>query len=101
MGILLEIGVILLLVLLNGAFAMSELAIVSSRRARLTAMQRKGRTPSFRKSSRDLRWNKLGSAISNYMRTTCNSNFGGRSCLLPSLAYRLFRPSTGHAPYRC
>jgi putative hemolysin len=42
MGILLEIGVILLLVLLNGAFAMSELAIVSSRRARLTAMQRKG-----------------------------------------------------------
>ena len=42
MGILLEIGVILLLVLLNGAFAMSELAIVSSRRARLTAMQRRG-----------------------------------------------------------
>lgn len=42
MGILLEIGVILLLVLLNGAFAMSELAIVSSRRSRLMAMQRKG-----------------------------------------------------------
>lgn len=42
MGTLLEIGIILLLVLLNGAFAMSELAIVSSRRARLVAMQRRG-----------------------------------------------------------
>jgi len=37
-----ELGVILLLVLLNGAFAMSELAIVSSRRSRLQAMLRKG-----------------------------------------------------------
>lgn len=42
MGTLLEIGVILVLVLLNGAFAMSELAIVSSRRSRLMAMQRQG-----------------------------------------------------------
>ena len=38
----LELLLILLLVLLNGAFAMSELAIVSARRARLTAMQRRG-----------------------------------------------------------
>ncbi len=42
MGTLLEIGVIIVLVLLNGAFAMSELAIVSSRRSRLLAMQRQG-----------------------------------------------------------
>lgn len=42
MSILLEIGVIIVLVLLNGAFAMSELAIVSSRRLRLQAMQRRG-----------------------------------------------------------
>ena len=37
-----EIVVILLLVFLNGAFAMSELAIVSARRGRLLAMQRTG-----------------------------------------------------------
>ncbi|TCZ55029.1 HlyC/CorC family transporter [Roseicella aquatilis] len=37
-----EIGVILLLVALNGAFALSELAIVSARRGRLLAMQRAG-----------------------------------------------------------
>jgi putative hemolysin len=43
MSVVLEIGVILLLVLLNGAFAMSELAIVSARRGRLLAMQRAGR----------------------------------------------------------
>jgi putative hemolysin len=42
MAIGLEILLILLLVLLNGAFAMSELAIVSARRSRLAAMQRKG-----------------------------------------------------------
>jgi putative hemolysin len=42
MAIGLEILLILLLVLLNGAFAMSELAIVSARRARLMALQRKG-----------------------------------------------------------
>jgi putative hemolysin len=42
MGIALEIAVIVLLVLLNGAFAMSELAIVSSRRSRLVALQRRG-----------------------------------------------------------
>ena len=40
MGTALEILIILLLVLLNGAFAMSELAIVSSRRSRLMAMQK-------------------------------------------------------------
>ncbi|WP_270934275.1 hemolysin family protein [Falsiroseomonas oryzae] len=44
MAIGLELLLILLLVLLNGAFAMSELAIVSARRARLMAMQRKGST---------------------------------------------------------
>lgn len=38
----LELLLILVLVLLNGAFAMSELAIVSARRTRLAAMQRKG-----------------------------------------------------------
>jgi putative hemolysin len=42
MAIGLELLLILLLVLLNGAFAMSELAIVSARRSRLIAMQRKG-----------------------------------------------------------
>ena len=44
MAIGLELLLILLLVLLNGAFAMSELAIVSSRRVRLAAMQRRGST---------------------------------------------------------
>ncbi len=38
----LEIAIILLLVALNGVFAMSELAIVSSRRSRLHALQRSG-----------------------------------------------------------
>jgi putative hemolysin len=42
MQIAFEILVILVLVLLNGAFAMSELAIVSARRARLLALQRRG-----------------------------------------------------------
>ncbi len=42
MGTALEIGFIILLVLLNGAFAMSELAIVSSRRSRLMALERRG-----------------------------------------------------------
>lgn len=42
MSALLEIGILILLVLLNGVFAMSELAIVSSRRARLTALERGG-----------------------------------------------------------
>ena len=42
MAIGLELLLILLLVLLNGVFAMSELAIVSSRRTRLMALQRKG-----------------------------------------------------------
>jgi len=39
----LDVLIILLLVLLNGVFAMSELAIVSSRRPRLRAMARAGR----------------------------------------------------------
>jgi putative hemolysin len=43
MSLLLELGIILLLVLLNGTFAMSELAIVSSRRGRLLALQRAGK----------------------------------------------------------
>jgi len=38
MAVLLEVGIILLLVLLHGTFAMSELAIVSSRRGKLLAM---------------------------------------------------------------
>src|SRR4028119_2180919 len=42
MAIGLEIVVLFLLVFLNGAFAMSELAIVSARRGRLLAMQRTG-----------------------------------------------------------
>src|SRR3982751_4340514 len=42
MAIGFEIFVLLLLVVLNGAFAMSELAIVSARRGRLLAMQRTG-----------------------------------------------------------
>src|SRR4028119_896314 len=42
MAIGFELVFILLLVALNGAFAMSELAIVSARRGRLLAMQRTG-----------------------------------------------------------
>lgn len=42
MGIGLEILIILLLILLNGVFAMSEMALVSARRARLAVMERKG-----------------------------------------------------------
>lgn len=42
MGVLLEIALILLLVLVNGVFSMSELAVVSARRGRLHAMARKG-----------------------------------------------------------
>jgi putative hemolysin len=42
MQIALELSVILVLVVLNGALAMSELAIVSARRGRLQAMERLG-----------------------------------------------------------
>ena len=42
MGIGLEILVILLLILLNGLFSMSELALVSVRRTRLAVLERKG-----------------------------------------------------------
>lgn len=42
MSVALEILIILLLVLVNGVFAMSELAIVSARRSRLQAEQRRG-----------------------------------------------------------
>ncbi|WP_338662552.1 hemolysin family protein [Pararoseomonas sp. SCSIO 73927] len=42
MSALLEIGILILLVLLNGVFSSSELAIVSSRRARLQALERGG-----------------------------------------------------------
>src|SRR5271154_6049963 len=42
MRIALEALVILTLILLNGAFAMSELALVSARRARLAVLERKG-----------------------------------------------------------
>ncbi|MCI0753548.1 hemolysin family protein [Teichococcus vastitatis] len=44
MNLVLELSVILLLVLLNGVFAMSELAIVSCRRTRLLTMLRAGRS---------------------------------------------------------
>jgi putative hemolysin len=43
MPLFLEVAIILLLVLLNGTFAMSELAIVSSRRGRLLALQKAGK----------------------------------------------------------
>ena len=39
----LDVGIILLLIVLNGVLAMSELAIVSARRPRLKAMERTGR----------------------------------------------------------
>jgi putative hemolysin len=42
MEILLDVGIILLLIVLNGLFALSELALVSSNRARLTVLERKG-----------------------------------------------------------
>lgn len=42
MGYLFEIGVIFILLILNGLFAMSELAVVSSRRPRLEAMAGRG-----------------------------------------------------------
>src|SRR5579871_5687525 len=42
MGIALEIIIVLLLILLNGLFAMSEMALVSVRRARLAVLERKG-----------------------------------------------------------
>lgn len=42
MGIALELAFVLILTLFNGVLAMSELAVVSSRRARLQAMQRAG-----------------------------------------------------------
>ncbi|SDB68420.1 hemolysin family protein [Belnapia rosea] len=42
MATLIELAILLLLVVLNGIFAMSELAIVSARRGRLMAMQRRG-----------------------------------------------------------
>jgi putative hemolysin len=42
MGVVLELLVILLLILLNGAFALSELALVSANRARLAVLERTG-----------------------------------------------------------
>ena len=42
MGIGLEVIIVLLLIVLNGVFAMSELALVSARRARLAVLERKG-----------------------------------------------------------
>jgi len=42
MSITAEVLIILLLILLNGVFAMSELALVSARRARLAVLERKG-----------------------------------------------------------
>jgi putative hemolysin len=42
MTIALEVIIILILIVLNGVFAMSELALVSARRARLLVLERKG-----------------------------------------------------------
>ena len=42
MALALEIFVVVLLIVLNGVFAMSELALVSARRARLTVLEHKG-----------------------------------------------------------
>ena len=42
MGIAIECVVILLLILVNGVFAMGEIALVSARRARLAVLERKG-----------------------------------------------------------
>jgi putative hemolysin len=42
MGIGIEIVIVLLLIVLNGVFAMSELALASVRRARLAVLERKG-----------------------------------------------------------
>ncbi|MGH7211478.1 MAG: CNNM domain-containing protein, partial [Acetobacteraceae bacterium] len=39
-----EIVVVLLLIVLNGVFAMSELALISARRARLLVLERRGVT---------------------------------------------------------
>jgi len=44
MSVLFDISIILLLILLNGFFAMSELALVSSRRARLKQFAEQGRS---------------------------------------------------------
>ena len=41
MGIGIEIVIVLLLILLNGVFALSELALVSARRARLAVLERR------------------------------------------------------------
>ena len=42
MGLGLEVLIILLLILVNGVFSLSELALVSARRARLAVLERKG-----------------------------------------------------------
>ncbi len=42
MGISIEVFFIILLILLNGVFAMSEMALVSARRARLAVLERQG-----------------------------------------------------------
>ena len=42
MGVGFELGVVLLLIVLNGLFSMSELALVSSNRARLAVLERQG-----------------------------------------------------------
>jgi putative hemolysin len=48
MGPVLDIIIVLLLILLNGVFALSELALVSSRRSRLTALAAEGRPGAHR-----------------------------------------------------
>ena len=42
MGFAIEVVVILVLIGINGLFALSELALVSARRARLAVLERKG-----------------------------------------------------------
>jgi putative hemolysin len=51
MGIGLEIIIVLLLIVVNGVFSMSELALASVRRARLAVLERKGVAPATRSDS--------------------------------------------------
>ena len=60
MAIGFEIIIILLLIVLNGVFAMSELALVSVRRARLAVLERKG-VPGAARRARAVRATRSGS----------------------------------------
>ena len=47
-----EIFIILLLILLNGLFAMSEIALISARKSNLTAQAKQGNKPRLARPSR-------------------------------------------------